>query len=84
MYAPDAPKQHTLCRATMYRDRCWKLNVYHDNDYGELYDLRDDPDEFNNLWDDSAAQNIKYDLIKRNYYASIIITDPGPKRIGRF
>ncbi len=41
-------------RATMLRDERHKLVVYHGQRLGELYDLRDDPDEFSNLWDDPA------------------------------
>ena len=37
--------------ATMYRDRRYKLVRYHGHDLGELFDLQEDPGEFNNLWD---------------------------------
>ncbi len=70
--------------ATMYRDKRYKLNVYHGNEYGELYDLQSDPNEFSNLWEDPANQELKYRLIKASFDASMIITDPGSHRIGRF
>lgn len=66
--------------ATMYRDRQYKLNVFHGNDYGELYDLQNDPNELANLWENPDHQEIKHKLIK----ASVVITDPGSIRIGRF
>ncbi len=40
----------------MRRDQNWKLVWYADDDYGELYDLQNDPDELTNLWRDAAQQ----------------------------
>jgi arylsulfatase A-like enzyme len=70
--------------ATMYRTKRYKLSVYHGNDYGELYDLENDPNEHNNLWEDPDTQNLKTKLIKDSFDTSIIIHDPGSTRIGRF
>ena len=41
--------------ATMFRDERYKLVVYHTHDKGELYDLENDPWEFENLWHDSDS-----------------------------
>jgi arylsulfatase A-like enzyme len=43
----------------------YKLIVYRDQDYGELYDLRDDPDQYRNLWGNPDAAAIKTDLMHR-------------------
>ncbi|HUX85838.1 MAG TPA: sulfatase-like hydrolase/transferase, partial [Chloroflexota bacterium] len=43
----DAIDQPDRTFATMYRDRHWKLIVYHDHAIGELYDMENDPYEFN-------------------------------------
>ena len=66
----------------MYRDERYKLVVYHGHDEGELYDLINDPDEFNNLWHTPAQQDIKMELLKRNFDASMFAMDIGPRRVG--
>lgn len=78
------PDAHVPSYATMYRTDQWKLNVYHGNEYGELFDLAEDPDECNNLWEDPGVRDIKNELIRKSFDASMVITDPGPERIGRF
>ena len=44
------------------RDDAWKLVHYGGRPYGELYDLKNDPWEKRNLWNDPAARNIKGEL----------------------
>lgn len=68
--------------ATMYRDKRYKLVVYHGHEEGELYDLVDDPDEYNNLWNIQEKQGTKLDLLKRSFDASMFAVDKGPKRVG--
>ena len=41
----------TLHLKTFINDR-YKITLYFNRDYGEIYDLRNDPDELNNLWSD--------------------------------
>ena len=43
----------------MYRDQNYKIVVYHGKDEGELYNLEEDPYEFNNLWNNSAYLKVK-------------------------
>jgi arylsulfatase A-like enzyme len=74
--APDAT------RATMYRERRYKLVVYHGHGLGELYDLEQDPGEFDNLWDDPAHAALKADLLLQSYAASMGAVDVGTRRIG--
>ena len=64
--------------ATMYRDRRYKLVVYHGTGLGELYDLEADPDEFTSLWNDPTHQAIKLDLLQRSFDASVAAMDYGP------
>lgn len=83
-FFPHAPEKHKPCYATMYRDDRYKLCVYHGSDYGELFDMDDDPHEINNLWEDPQYRELKYGLITKSFDASIVISDPGPKQIGRY
>ena len=66
----------------MLRDRRYKLVVYHGHGLGELYDLEQDPHEFDNLWDDPAMQSLKLDLLQRSFDAAMLAMDRGPRRIG--
>jgi arylsulfatase len=68
--------------ATMYRDRRYKLVVYHGHNLGELYDLEEDPEEFENMWDEPEAQPLKLDLLQRSFDATMATIDKGSRRIG--
>lgn len=39
-----------------------KLVVYLDSEDGELYNLKDDPHQYRNLWNESVSQDLKKDL----------------------
>jgi arylsulfatase A-like enzyme len=71
---PSAPKVRTVVTKE------WRLTVAHNVEWGELYDLRNDPDEINNLWDspahieDKSAMLLK--LVKRQ--AELSDTSPWP------
>ena len=78
----DALDQRDHTFATMFRDKRYKLVVYHGHEGGELYDLLDDPNEFNNLWYESSKQDIKFDLLRRSFDSSMFAMDRGPKRVG--
>ena len=68
--------------ATMYRNRQYKLSVYHGHNIGELYHLEEDPWEFNNLWDNPDYAEIKAELIYRSFDAHVMLTtDVGSKRV---
>ena len=77
----DALDEPHRSYGTMYRDRRWKLIVYHDVGLGELYDLENDPHEFDSLWDSPAHQGIKLDLLARSFDASVRAMDYGPARV---
>lgn len=68
--------------ATMHRDARYKLVIYHDKNLGELFDLQNDPWEFNNLWDDPEHAATKHRLIFESFNAHVrFTTDMGSERI---
>jgi len=48
---------------TMVTDR-YKITVHHNREYGELYDLQNDPSEYTNLWNSARHQDVKCSLFK--------------------
>jgi uncharacterized sulfatase len=59
--------RHTLKNVhlrTLVTER-YKMTVYRSYEFGELFDLVEDPDERNNLWDDPEAAEVKASLMKR-------------------
>ncbi|MCD8483701.1 MAG: sulfatase-like hydrolase/transferase [Verrucomicrobia bacterium] len=63
-----------------YVDARYKLTLWKDQVYGELFDLQTDPDELNNLWDDPAAQSLKGEILLKYAYAEM---DREPMRYPR-
>jgi arylsulfatase len=67
---------------TMYRTAHHKLCMYHDKKISELYDLRADPWEFDDRWDDPNYRDIKHQLIRDAFDAHVVLTtDMGSRRI---
>src|SRR5262249_51239958 len=60
----------TIHVKTYVNDR-YKLTVYYRRDYGELFDLQEDPGEVNNLWDDSRHAALKCELIRQLLFAEM-------------
>ena len=54
----------TIHLKTYVEDR-YKLTVYFEQTYGELFDLEEDPAELNNLWDSPSHEGLKNRLIQR-------------------
>ena len=69
---------------TMIRDRRYKCNTYHGLDYGELYDLEEDPWEHHNLWESERHLSIRESLIRAAFDSLAFSIDLGPRRIGRY
>jgi arylsulfatase len=62
---------------TMIRTGRYKLVVYHGVNLGELYDLEEDPGEFNNLWDDSEYAGLRFELMRKSFDQSALNADLG-------
>jgi len=55
-----------------------RLSVYEGVEWGELYDLENDPEESRNLWDEAEAAGLRSELLHRLAKAMIQYADPSP------
>jgi arylsulfatase A-like enzyme len=81
-YNARSSHRDPLAFATMVRDDRHKLVVVHGRGEGELYDLRDDPSESRNLWDDPAQLGVKAAMLERLCDRMAETVDPLPVREG--
>ncbi|RKZ71146.1 MAG: hypothetical protein DRQ57_19060 [Gammaproteobacteria bacterium] len=58
----------------MLRTEEWKVAVYEDDEMGELYNMKTDPDEQNNLWDLPEHAKIQKHLLE-------LVTENGGGRL---
>ena len=76
----DSAREHIICEnrhntrmphvRTFVNER-YKLTVYREGDMGELFDLQEDPQELNNLWNDPAALALKQCLMQQFLQATM-------------
>jgi uncharacterized sulfatase len=78
--AKDAARRHVLVEnrhnpttvhLRTYVDQRYKLTVYRDRPYGELFDLEEDPQELHNRWDDPKYAEVKTRLLQAFVQAEI-------------
>jgi len=62
------------------RSRKWRFTAYPGHDYGELYDVENDPHEFVNLWDDAKFAALKNELTQKLLARIVETRDPLPVR----
>ena len=55
-----------------------RITVYKGLEFGELYDLGNDPNETHNLWDDPAAAGVKAGMMFALNQAMLDAIEPGP------
>lgn len=60
----------TVHLKTLVTER-YKITVHYNKEYGELFDLENDPDEVNNLWDDPAFKEHKSRLLLQFMHAEM-------------
>lgn len=61
----------TTIHVKTYVNQRYKITVYYNHDYGELFDLQEDPHEINNLWQKSEYAELKADLIMKLLFAEM-------------
>lgn len=65
---------------TGVRTEQWKLNFYDQPRTGELYDLKNDPGEVTNLWNDPHYKDTREMMLQTLLARMIETTDPLPER----
>jgi uncharacterized sulfatase len=63
--------QPTKFNTRTYVDKRYKISVYYNQEYGELFDLQEDPGELKNLWDCPEHQELKRDLLLKYIHAEL-------------
>ncbi|MEZ5276642.1 MAG: sulfatase-like hydrolase/transferase [Opitutaceae bacterium] len=63
--------QPTTIHVKTYIDARHKLTVYYNRDYGELFDLQNDPGEIHNLWDEPESRELKAELTRKLLFAEM-------------
>jgi len=66
------PRVHTIV------DEEWRLSVYDGAEFGELYNLADDPEELFNLWSDSRFAQKRAEMMQKMLELEITIVDRAP------
>lgn len=57
--------QPTTIHQRTYVDQRYKITTYFNRPYGEVFDLQEDPEEINNLWDEPKAAGLKSELLQK-------------------
>lgn len=76
----DAARTHAICEfrhepttihQKTYVDSRYKITVYYNQSYGELFDLEQDPGEVHNRWNDPEYAELKQELLLRYIWAEL-------------
>ena len=63
--------QPTTIHLKTYIDKRYKITAYYNREYGELFDLREDPQELRNLWDSREHATLKTQLLLKLVHAEM-------------
>lgn len=63
--------QPTTVHLKTYVDERYKITVYYSREYGELFDLKNDPKEIRNLWDNPEYKDLKSKLLLKFLWAEL-------------
>jgi len=61
----------------------WRMSIAHNDPWGELYDLANDPHEMDNLFDDPTHQAVRAEMMERLAYREMELADRSPLPMGR-
>lgn len=61
----------TTIHVKTFVDERYKLTVYYQRDYGELFDLNEDPGEVSNLWNAPECAELKANLMQKLLFAEM-------------
>lgn len=61
----------TTIHQKTYVDERYKITVYYNQTYGELFDLEQDPGELRNLWDEPQFAGLKSELLLKYIWAEL-------------
>ncbi|WP_062104524.1 sulfatase family protein [Bacillus niameyensis] len=63
--------QPTAVHMKTFIDERYKLTIYYNREFGEIFDLQEDPQELNNLWDDPSCLELKARLLLKYAWAEL-------------
>jgi arylsulfatase A-like enzyme len=81
-FLPRMGFSKAACVRTFMTDD-WRLTHYKGENWGELYDRRNDPDESHNLWDDPGHAKKRGELTDRLVHEMIDLVDQSPRALRR-
>ena len=55
-----------------------RMTIYHGAEWGELYDLAEDPHECMNLWDSHNARELRREMMEALAYERMALVDTSP------
>ncbi|MFM9281778.1 sulfatase family protein [Paenibacillus jiagnxiensis] len=76
----EQAREHAICEfrhepttihQKTYVDARYKITVYYNQSYGEIFDLREDPGELHNLWDEPGCEQLKTELLLKYVWAEL-------------